>query len=69
MGPHPHLDLSVALGARGSNVLLEAVLAVQGALLLNETDVGQLATTIAIHADKVVRAPDSTQCGDEGAPN
>lgn len=65
---YAYLDLSVALGAGRSDKLLEAVLAVQVALLLDETNVGQLATTISVHAHKVVRAPDAAQSSDERAP-
>lgn len=63
-----HLNLAVALGAGRSDKLLEAVLAVQVALLLDESNVGQLATTISVHADKVVRAPDTAQSSDEWTP-
>jgi len=62
-----HLDLAGALAARGSQVLLETVLAVQIALLLNESNVLQGTTAVAIHADEVIRAPDAAQRRDEGS--
>lgn len=55
----------VALVADRGQELLEAVLAVQVTLLLDEADVGQLTLAVGVVADKVVRAPDATQCRDE----
>lgn len=62
-----YLDLASALAASGCQVLLETVLAVQVALLLNESDVLQRTTAVAVHADEVVRAPDASQSRDKGS--
>lgn len=59
------LHSGVALAADRGQELLEAVLAVQVTLLLDEADVGQLTLAVGVVADKVVRAPDATQRGDE----
>lgn len=60
-----NLHAGVALAADRGQELLEAVLAVQVTLLLDETDVGQRALAVAVVADEVIRAPDATQSGDE----
>lgn len=62
-----HLDLASALAAGGRQVLLEAVLAVQVALLLNEANILQRTTAVAVHADEVIRTPDAAQSRDEGS--
>lgn len=62
-----HLDLASALAAGGRQVLLETVLAVQIALLLNESNVLQRTTAVAVHADEMIRAPDAAQCRDKGS--
>lgn len=59
------LHAGVALAADRGQELLEAVLAVQVTLLLDEADVGQRALAVAVVADEVIRAPDATQSGDE----
>lgn len=59
------LDSGVALAAERGQELLEAVLAVQIALLLDESDVGQRAFAVAVVADEVIRAPDASESGDE----
>lgn len=59
------LHTSVTLAADRGQELLEAVLAVQITLLLDEADVGQRALAVAVVADEVIRAPDATQSGDE----
>lgn len=61
------LDSDVALAAEGGQELLEAVLAVQIALLLDETDVGQWTLAVTVVADEVIRAPDAAKSGDEGS--
>lgn len=59
------LDSLVALAAHWGQELLEAVLAVQIALLLDESDVSQRALAVGIVADEVIRAPDASEGGDE----
>lgn len=61
------LDFASALAASGRQVLLETVLAVQIALLLNESNVLQRTTAVAVHADEMIRAPDAAQCRDKGS--
>lgn len=63
-----YLDLASALAARGCQILLEAVLAVEIALLLNEANVLQWTAAVAVDANEVIGAPDATQGGDEGSP-
>lgn len=64
-----YLDLASALAARGCQILLEAVLAVEIALLLNEANVLEWTAAVAVDANEVIGAPDATQGGDEGSPN
>jgi hypothetical protein len=45
--------------------LLEAVLAVQVALLLDETDVDEFTFAAGVHAEEVIGAPGTSQSGDE----
>lgn len=59
------LDSDVALAAERGQELLEAVLAVQVALLLDESDVGQRAFAVGVVTDEVIRAPDAAESGDE----
>lgn len=59
------LDSGVALAAQGGQELLEAVLAIQIALLLDESDVGQRTLAVGVVADEVIRAPDAAKSGDE----
>uniref|UniRef100_A0AAG5D770 Uncharacterized protein n=1 Tax=Anopheles atroparvus TaxID=41427 RepID=A0AAG5D770_ANOAO len=56
---------AIALRARRCQELLEAVLAVQVSLLLDETDVGQRTLAVSVVADEVIRTPDASQCGNE----
>lgn len=59
------LDSGVALAAEWGQELLEAVLAVQITLLLDESNVGQRALAVGVVADEVIRAPDASESGDE----
>lgn len=59
------LNSEVALAAHGGQELLEAVLAVQVSLLLDETDVRERALAVGVVADEVIRAPDAAEGGDE----
>jgi hypothetical protein len=52
-----HLNFSVAFAAWRRQELLEAVFAVQVALLLNEADVHEFALAVGVHAQEVSRAP------------
>lgn len=63
------LDLVSALVAGRGDELLEAVFAVQVALLLHEADVLQRARALAVAAHEVVRAPDLAESRDEGPPD
>lgn len=56
-----HLNLGVALVAWWRQVLLETVLAIQIALLLDKSDVLQWTTAFLTDAHKVVGAPDFTK--------
>ena len=67
-GTHP-LDLVAAFVAGRGDELLEAVFAVQVALLLDEADVLQGALALGVAAHEVVGAPDLAQGGDERAPD
>lgn len=55
----------MTLVTRGRDVLLEAVFAVELAVLLNEADVLQWTSAGCVHADEVLRAPDAAQSGNE----
>uniref|UniRef100_T1DPJ7 Putative secreted protein n=1 Tax=Anopheles aquasalis TaxID=42839 RepID=T1DPJ7_ANOAQ len=59
------LNSAIALRAQRGQEFLEAVLAVQVTLLLDESDVGQRTLAVGVVADEVIRAPDASQCGDE----
>lgn len=63
-----YLDFASAFAASGRQILLEAILAVEVALLLNEANVLQRTTAVAVHADEVIGAPDATQSRNEGSP-
>lgn len=55
----------IALVAGRSDEFFEAVLAVKLSLLLDEADVLEASTTLAVDADKVLGAPDLSQGRDE----
>lgn len=59
------LNSAIAFRARWCQELLEAVLAVQVSLLLDETNVGQRTLAVSVVADEVIRTPDASQCGNE----
>uniref|UniRef100_A0A2M4D1M8 Putative secreted protein n=1 Tax=Anopheles darlingi TaxID=43151 RepID=A0A2M4D1M8_ANODA len=59
------LNSAIALRAQRGQELLEAVLAVQVTLLLDESDIGQRTLAVGVVADEVIRAPDASQSGDE----
>jgi len=62
-------DGATALGATWSHVLFEADLAIFGTFLLDESDFEQLATTVIVGADKVVRTPGQSNGQYERAAN
>lgn len=66
--PFAYLNLGIALVARRRQILLEAVLAVQFALLLHEANVLQRTPAILADAHKVIRTPDLAQGRDERTP-
>lgn len=66
--PFVYLNLGIALVARRRQILLEAVLAVQFALLLHEANVLQRTPAILADAHKVIRTPDLAQGRDERTP-
>uniref|UniRef100_A0A2M4D091 Putative secreted protein n=1 Tax=Anopheles darlingi TaxID=43151 RepID=A0A2M4D091_ANODA len=59
------LNSAIALRAQRGQELLEAVLAVQVTLLLDESDIGQRTLAVGVVADEVIRAPDASQSGNE----
>lgn len=59
------LNFAIALAASWRQVLLEAVLAIEITLLLDETDVLQWTTAVAVDANEMIGAPDATQSGDK----
>lgn len=63
-----YLDFTSTLAARGSQVFLKAIFTVKFAFLLNEANILQGATAIAIDTVEVFRAPDLAQSGNEGTP-
>lgn len=56
-----HLNSAIALRAQWGQELLEAVLAVQIALLLDEPNVSERTLAVGVVADEVIRAPDASQ--------
>lgn len=60
-----YLNFHVAFAAWRRQKLLEAVLAVQVALLLDETDVDEFTFAAWIHAKEVIWAPGFSQSGDK----
>lgn len=66
--PFAYLNLGIALVARRRQILFEAVLAVQFALLLHEANVLQRTPAILADAHKVIRTPDLAQGRDERTP-
>lgn len=59
------LDLVVALVARRRNEFFETVLAIELSFFLDKADVLERTTTLGIHADEMIRAPDLAQSGDK----
>lgn len=59
------LDLVVALVARRRNEFFETVFAIELSFFLNKADILERTTTLGIHADEMIRAPDLAQSSDE----
>ena len=62
-------DLDMAFVATWSDETFEAIFAIELALLFYETDVLKRSTTLGVHADEMIRAPDLSQSGDERSPD
>ena len=62
-------DLVVAFAASRRDEALETVLAVELSLFLHEPYVLKRSTTLSVHANEVVRAPDLPQGGDKRPPD
>ena len=63
-----YLDFTSALAASGSQVFLKAIFTVKFTFLLNEANVLQGATAIAVNTVEVFGTPDLAQSGNEGTP-
>jgi hypothetical protein len=60
-----YLNFSVAFAAWWRQELLETVLAIQIAFLLNEADVHKFTSAVGIHAQEVSWAPSFSECSNE----
>lgn len=60
-----YLDFDIAFGAWRSQKFLETIFAIEFALFLDETDVLQWTTACTVHANKMFRTPNFSQCSDE----
>jgi hypothetical protein len=59
------LNFSIAFAAWWRQELLETVLAIQIAFLLNESNVHKFTSAVGIHAQEVGWAPCFSECGNE----
>ena len=62
------LDAFLAAGAIRRKIILEATLAIQFTLLLDESDIVQRSAALRLATNKVIRAPRQTQSGDKLSP-
>lgn len=63
-----HLNFAGTFAASGRQIFLKAIFTIEVTLLLNEANVLQGTTAIAIDAVEVFGTPNLTQGGDEGTP-
>ena len=62
------LDAFLTAGAIRRKIILEATLAIQFTLLLDESDIVQRSAALRLATNKVIRAPRQTQSGDKLSP-
>lgn len=63
------LDAFLTAGAIRRKIILEATLAIQFTLLLDESDIVQRSAALRLATNKVIRAPRQTQSGDKLSPD